>query len=65
VTALITRLGERMINAFVPQEKAEAAGSCEAYGCSRCKAGVGCNWGSYGYDSLHGTYCWYCTAKTP
>jgi hypothetical protein len=54
-----------MINAFVPQEKAEAAGSCEAYGCSRCKAGVGCNWGSYGYDSLHGTYCWYCTAKTP
>ncbi|MEV1174766.1 hypothetical protein [Nonomuraea sp. NPDC049784] len=57
MTELITRLGERMISALVPQEKAEAVGGCKVYSCY-CPYHAA--WGTYSYDTVHGTYCWSC-----
>ncbi|MEV0353270.1 hypothetical protein AB0H88_46600 [Nonomuraea sp. NPDC050680] len=54
---IITRLGDRVISAFVPQEKAEAVGSCLAYSCT---INGHPHAGSYGYDAFRDLYCWYC-----
>ncbi|GAA3201886.1 hypothetical protein [Nonomuraea helvata] len=62
MTKLITRLGDRLISAFVPQEKAEAAGGCQTSYCVTCYPSTGkcIITGTQGYDPVHGTYCWRC-----
>ncbi|NUW44464.1 hypothetical protein [Nonomuraea rhodomycinica] len=60
MTELITRLGERMISAFVPQEKAEAVGGCKTYACWICTKDGCKQYATYAWDPVHGTYCWRC-----